>query len=100
MLTRNVEKFLSNGVYNSNSINNKIVRYINHKFKDKLKNYTYITDIQDLSCGGYIRYVDLNISKIKYGILSKITKNKYDNVILVLKNTQLKYHWKILFSKY
>ena len=53
-----------------------------------------------MSCGGYIKYVDLNITKIKYGILSKITKDEHDNVVLVLKNTKHKFHWKIMFSKY
>ena len=92
---------------------NKISNYINdiesnyltisklkNKFKNFLEEYELVTDINDLKCGGYVRYITLNENLKFGGILLKISKNEdlMENKLL-LKNMNNKI-WNINFNNY
>jgi len=89
-------------VIRNNLPKNNDIGYILQKYKYELKKYKYISDLKNITIGGYIKYVDLNISKIKYGILARISKDIYDNQQIHLKRTYNNnvFYWKILPLKY
>jgi len=79
---KEIRKIINNYLPKNNDI-----EYISQKYKYELKKYKYISDLKDAKIGGYIKYVDLNISKIKYGILTRISKDLYENQQIHLKRT-------------
>ncbi len=91
-------KFLENTTIDEDLY--ELVDNIKKKFKSELKNYSYITDINDISVGGYIKYIDMNISKIRYGILVRTYTDSFENKKITLKNSSLSYYWNISPAKY
>jgi hypothetical protein len=56
---------------------NKHINYLQNKYKKELENYNYITSINNIKLGGYIRYINYT-DELKWGgILKKIIDNKY-----------------------
>ena len=83
--------------------NSSIENKIRKKWKNELKNYKYIKNSNsDIGVGKYIKYADLNLNNLKYGILVNITHHHNGNSIkyLTLKNTSNNTIWKIKFAKY
>lgn len=77
---------------------------IRKKWGDNLKDYYHINNknTDKLAKGKYIKYVDLGLTKIRYGILTDIITNPYGVAItyLRLKNTRDNTYWKISFNKH
>ena len=80
---------------------NKIIKKIKSKFRENLEGYNYINKLKELKVGNYIKYIDLDIKKIVYGILINITKyDKIDGIrYITLKHTNNKNIWNIKPSK-
>ena len=81
---------------------NKILKEIKKKYKNELINYNYIDNLENLKVGNYIKYINLEINKIVYGILINITNYDYNNGIrfITLKHTKNNNIWNLKPSKY
>ena len=81
---------------------NKILKEIKKKYNKELKKYNYIDDLEKLKVGNYIKYINLEINKIVYGILINITNYDFSNGIrfITLKHTKNKNIWNLKPSKY
>ena len=66
-----------------------VYKKIELKFKDDLEKYYKINDFSELKVGNFIKYIDLEIKNIKYGILVKIVLYHDQKTIkyIYLKNT-------------
>lgn len=77
---------------------------IRKKWNTELKNYYHINNknIDKLDKGKYIKYTDLGLTKIRYGILVDIITNPFGASIthLRLKNTRDNSYWKINFNRH
>ena len=87
--------------YKETNLDN-IYKKIEIKFKDDLERYQRIDNINKLKVGNFIKYIDLNIKIIKYGILVKIVLYKDEKTIkyIYLKNTINNNIWRIKPSKF
>ena len=79
-----------------------VYKKIEVKFKDDLEKYYKVNDFNELKVGNFIKYVDLDIKNIKYGILVKIVLFNDQKTIkyIYLKNTINKNIWRIKPSKF
>ena len=87
--------------YKETNLDN-IYKKIEIKFKDELERYQRIDNINELKVGNFVKYIDLNIKIIKYGILVKIVLYKDEKTIkyIYLKNTINNNIWRIKPSKF
>lgn len=79
-----------------------IYKKIEVKFKDDLEKYHKVNDFTELNVGNFIKYIDLDIKNIKYGILVKIVLYNDQKTVkyVYLKNTINKKIWRIKPSKF
>jgi hypothetical protein len=82
---------------------NEVYNDIEKKWTEDLIDYTKIIDLTQLKVGNFIKYINLDLSQIKYGILVKLVYFK-DNITIkyiYLKNTIKKNNnvWRIKPSK-
>jgi hypothetical protein len=79
-----------------------IYKKIEVKFKDDLEKYHKVNDFTELNVGNFIKYIDLDIKNIKYGILVKIVLYNDQKTVkyVYLKNTINKNIWRIKPSKF
>ena len=79
-----------------------VYKKIELKFKDDLEKYYKINDFSELKVGNFIKYIDLEIKNIKYGILVKIVLYHDQKTIkyIYLKNTINQNIWRIKPSKF
>nr|QBK88659.1 MAG: hypothetical protein LCMiAC01_03370 [Mimivirus LCMiAC01] len=83
--------------------NDNILHDIYAKYGSELNGYKYIKNINsinDIKIGGYIKYIDLHMKNIRYGVLTNISYDLHNNKQLTLKNTRDKFYWKIISTKY
>jgi len=68
---------------------------IRKKWDKYLKHYFYIEHYNELLVGKYIKYTDLNITKLSGGVIIKIHKSNNSIIKLTLKNLKYKTLWDI-----
>lgn len=61
----------------------EFVEEIFQKFPDELDDYEYLENVNSLCPGESIRYVDLHLNKMGFGIVGDLKRDKNQKVILI-----------------
>jgi len=87
--------------YRKNDITN-IHKKLKNKYNNDLEGYSSIFDLKKLKVGNFLKYINLSMDEIKYGIIVNFTyfnTSKKSVKLIHLKNTKNNNIWKIKPSK-
>lgn len=70
------------------------------KFKDNLTGYKYCDNPENINKGSYIKYIDMAMTKICYGLVIDVYQKSGENISYSLKSTYSNKYWKIDPYKY
>lgn len=78
----------------------KFVEQVINKYYDSLVNYKYCDNPENIKIGSYIKYVNMDMTKINYGLVTNITKQYNETITFVIKSTFNNKYWKLDPYKY